>query len=87
MRIAVALLVMVLAVPPASGASDTPDISPAPTTDPDEARWAEWEAQSRITDGDYDGAVQAHQQADAERRDAERRDVERREAGARGPQR
>ncbi len=35
-----------------------------------EAGWADWEAQARITDGDYDGAVQAERQADADRREA-----------------
>jgi hypothetical protein len=35
------------------------------------ARWAELEAQARITDGDYDGAIQAERQADAERRKAD----------------
>ncbi|WP_428486404.1 hypothetical protein [Rhodopila sp.] len=38
----------------------------------DQARWADQEAQRRITDGDYDGAVQAHQQAEQDLREAER---------------
>jgi hypothetical protein len=37
-----------------------------------DAQWAEQEAQARITDGDYDGAVQAQQQADTEWQLAER---------------
>jgi hypothetical protein len=37
-----------------------------------EARWAELEAQSRIIEGDYEGAVHAQQQADAARRTADR---------------
>ncbi len=39
----------------------------------DEARWAELEAQKRATDGDYDGAVEAHQQAQQDLQEAERR--------------
>jgi hypothetical protein len=35
-----------------------------------EARWAELEAQRRATDGDYDGAVQAHQRAEQASQDA-----------------
>ncbi|WP_428486401.1 hypothetical protein [Rhodopila sp.] len=38
----------------------------------DQARWADQEAQRRVTDGDYDGAVQAHRQAEKDLRDAER---------------
>jgi hypothetical protein len=36
------------------------------TSDRDAARWAELEAQARVTDGDYDGAIQAQAQADAD---------------------
>lgn len=56
-----------------------PGIGPAPgsapSADTDEARWAEWEAQSRISDGDYEGAVQAQRQADANRQEADRREM------------
>jgi hypothetical protein len=38
----------------------------------DDARWADLEAQRRITDGDYDGAVQAYQQAQQDLRAANR---------------
>lgn len=31
--------------------------------DYDAARWADWEAQARMADGDYEGAVQAEQEA------------------------
>lgn len=41
--------------------------------DRDDARWAELEAQRRATDGDYDGAVQAHQQAEQALQEANRR--------------
>ncbi len=41
--------------------------------DRDDARWAELEAQRRATDGDYDGAVQAHQQAEQALQEADRR--------------
>jgi hypothetical protein len=42
------------------------DESPASAAKRNEAGWADWEAQARISDGDYDGAVQAEQQAVAE---------------------
>jgi hypothetical protein len=37
-----------------------------------QARWADLEAEGRATDGDYDGAVQAHQEAERDRLTAER---------------
>jgi hypothetical protein len=39
------------------------------------ANWAEWEADKRVTEGDYDGAVQAQARADADRRAAQRMDA------------
>jgi len=36
------------------------------------ARWADLEAEGRATDGDYDGAVQAHQEAERDWLTAER---------------
>jgi hypothetical protein len=36
-----------------------------------ESRWADWDAEARITDGDYDGAVQAERQANAARKAAD----------------
>jgi hypothetical protein len=41
----------------------------------DEARWADLEAQRRATDGDYDGAVQAHQQAEQDWQEARRQEM------------
>jgi hypothetical protein len=37
-----------------------------------QARWADLEAEGRATSGDYDGAVQAHQEAERDRLTAER---------------
>ena len=53
----------------------SPANRPSLSTERDEARWADWEAQARITDGDYDGAVQAQQRADAQRRAVEEREA------------
>ena len=61
---------MVLALP-ASASSEPPTTNPSAATASNEANWAEFEAQARITDGDYDGAVQAEQRADAARKQAE----------------
>jgi hypothetical protein len=41
----------------------------------DDARWADLEAQRRATDGDYDGAVQAHQQAEQDLQEARREEM------------
>ena len=54
-----------------SGGSGAADAGAA-AANRDAARWAELEAQARITEGDYDGAVQAEQRADVERRKADR---------------
>ncbi|WP_428489977.1 hypothetical protein [Rhodopila sp.] len=82
MRVSTAItILMLLAIPafaePAAentGAAgpSTADPGAAAAADRDAARWAELEAQARITDGDYDGAVQAEQQASTERLRAER---------------
>lgn len=48
------------------------DASRRPQFDRDEARWAELEAQRRAAEGDYDGAVQAHQQAEQVLQEADR---------------
>jgi hypothetical protein len=67
MRIAFVVSFLVLAAMPAFARSDPAGTIPASSND---AGWAEWEAQARITDGDYDGAVQAQQQADIDRQQA-----------------
>lgn len=76
MRLSAAILVLMLsAIPafaepgPVSPGAAAPDAAGA---DRDAARWAELEAQARVTDGDYDGAVQAEQQANAERHNVNR---------------
>jgi hypothetical protein len=73
MRISVAISLFLLAALPGFAQRSTVEMSPA--ADRNEARWAEWEAQARITDGDYDGAVQAEQQADVERHEADRQEM------------
>ncbi len=77
MRTAIFLILCLLTIFPAVGQPDS--IAPAAGVsargDRDEARWADWEAQARITDGDYDGAVQAEQQAEAERHEADRQEM------------
>jgi hypothetical protein len=70
MRIVVAIPLFMLAASPVLAKPPPGDPSPA-ALDRNEADWAEREAQARITDGDYDGAVEAQRQADAERHAAE----------------
>jgi hypothetical protein len=62
---------MLIALPGAPG-SDQPDMTPSAAADRNQAAWEEWEAQARVTDGDYDGAVQAEQRANEEQQQAER---------------
>lgn len=61
-------------------ASLNPSTSPSVDAVRKSARWAEVEADRRIAEGDYEGAVQAQAQADADRRAAARL-----ETFARGP--
>jgi hypothetical protein len=71
MRIIVAIPLFMLVASPVLAEPPPGDPSPA-ALDRNEADWAEREAQARITDGDYEGAVEAQRQADADRRAAER---------------
>jgi hypothetical protein len=74
MRIYFAIsLLMLLAI--AGFAQPNPAEQSPAAADRNEARWADWEAQARIADGDYDGAVQAEQQADTARYQADRHDT------------
>jgi hypothetical protein len=62
-----------LALVAAQALAEPGPIVPNPATDDrNQASWADLEAQARIADGDYDGAVQAKQQADTDRRKADR---------------
>ncbi len=70
MRIALAVPLLLLTALPVAARCE-PAAPGTAAADRNEARWADWEAQSRMVDGDYDGAVQAERQADADRRDAE----------------
>ncbi|WP_428537742.1 hypothetical protein [Rhodopila sp.] len=74
MRLSTAIGVLMLLAIPASAEPAVPGAAGprsadlgAAAADRDAARWAELEAQARITDGDYDGAVQAEQQAGKDR--------------------
>jgi hypothetical protein len=60
---------------PTVARSDPSQAGPAAATDRDQARWADWEAQARMTEGDYDGAIQAEQQADSDRRESDRLEI------------
>jgi hypothetical protein len=75
-RIAVAMLLLVLIALPGLAGSDPPDTRPSnAATNRNEARWADREAEARIVEGDYDGAVQAKQQADSARAKAEQQEL------------
>jgi hypothetical protein len=66
MRITLALPLFILA---AAQTLDGPAATdPDPAAARNQAGWADREAQARITDGDYDGALQAQRQANADRR-------------------
>ncbi len=70
-----AVTCLMLIALPGFGQPERPGVSPSVSAGRHEADWAEWEAQARITDGDYDGAVQAERQAAAERKKAEQREL------------
>jgi len=77
MRITFAVPLLMLAAVPGF-AQPGPEHTTLPTAaaeDRSRAGWADWEAQSRIIEGDYDGAVQAEQQAAAVRHEADRQDM------------
>jgi hypothetical protein len=78
MRASFALPLLFLLAMPGLAWSDPPRSRPPETAaaaDRNEAQWADWDAQARVTDGDYDGAVQAERQAEADRRDADHQEV------------
>jgi len=79
MRLSSAIPVLMLLLMPAFAEPRAVDPSAtdpsAAAADRNDARWAELEAQARITDGDYDGAVQAEQQANADRHNADRHEL------------
>jgi hypothetical protein len=72
MRMSFVVPLLMLVAMPTVARSDASQAGPAAAADRDEARWADWEAQARITEGDYDGAIQAEQQADTDRRESVR---------------
>jgi hypothetical protein len=76
MRIAFTIPLLILVAMPGLAHADPATINPsaAAAEDRTKAEWADREAQSRIVEGDYDGAVQAEQQADNDRRQADQQD-------------
>jgi hypothetical protein len=80
MRIFITIVsLFILAASPVLAKPASCELSPA-AEDRNEAGWAEREAQARITDGDYEGAVQAQHQADVDRQQAERYELTERAA-------
>ena len=75
MRAAIAVPFFCLMSASGFAQSPQPGISPSSATDRNEARWADLEAQARMTDGDYDGAVQAEKRAEAARSKAEQQEM------------
>ena len=75
MGAAFAIPCLMLIALPGFAQSERPGISPSVSAGRNETNWAEWEAQARMTDGDYDGAVQAERQAEAERKKADQQEL------------
>jgi hypothetical protein len=75
MRVAFAMLVLILIALAGAVRADPPGIGPSASADRNEANWADWDAQARITEGDYDGAVQAAKRAEAKRQQADREEL------------
>jgi hypothetical protein len=71
MRVASLVPVVVLALLSAPAHSDPPNVGSSANTQSNEADWADWDARARITEGDYDGAVQAEQRAKEARQQAD----------------
>jgi hypothetical protein len=71
MRVASLIPALLLATLSAPARSEPPTTGPSAATENNQANWADWDAQARVTDGDYDGAVQAEQQAHAAHRQAD----------------
>ena len=80
MRVTFAVLPGLLLTVSAFGQSIGPAAAPASDVARNAARWAELEAQARITEGDYEGAVRAQEHADIERRSAEQLEASERAA-------
>ena len=79
MRFEVSMILFLAVTAPSFGQPEAsnpgaPGTSSQAQFERDEARWADLEAQRRATEGDYDGAVQAHQQAEQDLQQADRRE-------------
>jgi hypothetical protein len=82
MRAASLIPILILALLPVGARPDPSDLTPSARPEYNEANWADWDAQARMTDGDYDGAVQAEQRAAAARKAVEERAAQARENSA-----
>jgi hypothetical protein len=71
MRVASLVPAVMLALLSAPAYPDPPNIGASANSKYNEADWADWDAQARITEGDYDGAVQAEQRAKEARQQAD----------------
>jgi hypothetical protein len=76
MRVVILIPILLVAALPERALPNPPIPGPSAATEPNAAEanaadWADWDAQARITDGDYDGAVQAEQLAQAARKQAD----------------
>lgn len=85
MRRLYAVSMLLLVAAPCAAQRNSQSTMPLIATARDEALWAEWEAQARITEGDYDGAVQAERQADADRQKVDEQEAEQRNRPAAPP--
>jgi hypothetical protein len=74
-RAAFAIPLLVLTALPSFARPDPPHAGSAVAANRNEARWDDWDVQARITEGDYDGAVRAKQQAEAARAKADQQDL------------
>jgi hypothetical protein len=71
MRAASLILVLTIMTLPAQVRAEPTSTAPSAATESNDAGWADTDAKARIIDGDYDGAVQAQQTADAARKQAD----------------
>jgi hypothetical protein len=75
MRAPLAVLLLMLIALAGVARADPPGVGPNASAARNEAYWADWDAQARITEGDYDGAVQAEKLAEAKRQQADREEL------------
>jgi len=71
MRAASLILVLTIMALSAQVRAEPTNTAPSAATESNDAGWADTDAKARTIDGDYDGAVQPKQPADAARRQAD----------------